>query len=375
MRCYAVGVGVPSSEDEKVEAGPGEEVLALQERLETLESRLIAQEHRPLAILNDLRKQPTRSDKWWSAFLALFVRLFLASPVVAAGAGTVAVAGVWFAYVSTEHFEVQNQLVRKQNEFFQRQIQQEAVQDFRARRAQLLRTIHDRRACRDGEEESDTWRIRRGRSGCPAASIEARAAAAVTLVQILRVVRESPGDWPGVFLGPGTELVNAPLAKANLEKADLREVNLNGANLHGANLNDAYLRQADLRQADLREALLWNVAAYEVNLGYANLSRAGLAEADLRQANLTSAIANEANLRGANLKGATLNRADLKGADLRDTNLHGTDLSGAALEGADLRGCTYCPNGTPRSTRWPGGQKPASLWCRPAPAKECGDGH
>jgi uncharacterized protein YjbI with pentapeptide repeats len=106
-----------------------------------------------------------------------------------------------------------------------------------------------------------------------------------------------PAHWladDGYLMGPGADLLGAPLG--NLDLA--------GADLAGAFLSDA------------------------------TLSRADLAGTDLNRATLTSAA----------MTGADLNSADLDGAGLRYANLAGATLTGATVAGATWLH-TVCPNG------------------------------
>lgn len=343
-------------------------IVALEDRLAAQNKRLIEQEHRPLALIRDIRDWKWGSDECWAAVGALFVRLFVASPAIAATAGSVAVAGVFLAYQANQKLEVQNELIGTQNEFFQAQIQQQALQEYHARRAQLLATLYDTRECWPGEEP------RKARTSCISSSIEARTAAALSLVQIESEVRAEPDRWPGVTVNLTTQLSGVNLRNGQLSyedlsmvsfgPADLRgatlvETNLSGAFLDGADLRDAWLagaslRGATLRRAELRDALLAGADFRDADLQSANLSGANIEDAyfsgaflpraDLRGANLS-----KADLSGANLSSADLNGANLSGANLTGANLRGADISGANLEEADLTdvalsGDLVCPS-------------------------------
>ena len=106
-------------------------------------------------------------------------------------------------------------------------------------------------------------------------------------------------------------LQGAPLAMANLQRANLDEANLQGASLSGARLQGAYLARANLQGAVL--------------LG-ANLQGASLS--------------------GARLQGAYLNWVNLQGAYLVEANLQGAFLLQANLQGAEFDEDTIVPDGT-----------------------------
>ena len=289
------------------------ELSEVVERLEQLERRLIGQEHRILPILADLRREPRMSDKWWQAIVALASRLFLASPVVTAGATTLAVAGLWLAYVANKKLDRQNRLIEKQNAFWQQQIKQEADRDDRARKAEYIKTIYDVGPCPPGQKPvgDDT--------GCAISSTRARVEAARALAEMDRSL---------------TDLSKANLATGVVGPVDWRGVSLRSARLRSVSLGAARLGRADLRESDL--------------------SGSSLAAADLSAARLV-----DADLSGASLQEASLCNADLTGAKLAGADLRGADLTGAKLERADLTGCEYCPSDTRHATTWPRAYKPA----------------
>lgn len=306
-------------------------IAELEQRLAAQNKRLIEQDHRPLALFRDIRNSKRGSDERWAAGVALFMRLFVATPAVAATAGVVAIAGVVLAHQANQKLEAQNELIKAQNEFFRTQIQQQAVQDYRARRAQLIATLYDTRECWPGEEPT------KGRTSCVASSIEARAAAAVGLAQIEAEVRAEPDRWPGIRISKQTPLVDVDLRGAQIQEGDLSESDLHGSDFRGA----------DLEFADLSNANLNNVDFHGTNLRNADLSGSAVIRTDMSQAVLFGTILTGAKLVGSTLKDANLKHAqliaakiegvDLRGADLRWAHVKGADLRGADLRGADLR--------------------------------------
>jgi uncharacterized protein YjbI with pentapeptide repeats len=147
----------------------------------------------------------------------------------------------------------------------------------------------------------------------------------------------------------GANLAHANLTNANLENANLAGVDLYGANLVSATLSgvssgritrgpyslssswtfrSGYLMGPG---ANLVEAPLTGADLRSVNLAGANLENAKLANADLGNANLSSA-----NLENVNLTGASLYHTSLQNA-----NLTGANLTGASRFGADFSGVTW----------------------------------
>ncbi len=266
----------------------GERLAAIEKLLAEQEIRLVAQEHRPLAILRDIRQSELRSEKWWSALTALFVRMFLSHPAVTAGAGLVAVLGVGVAALANHKLERQNQLIAAQNDFFRSQIRQQALLDFRSRRAQLIATLFDERPCWDGETPA------MGHKMCSASSIQARGAAAVTLARIeaaAQVDRETfpAGEVPVMTDLNKTDLRGAMLAGADFHHVSLSHADLTGATLLKANLEDSFLIGSNLSKVDLSNARLHDAKLFDVNLRDANLSGADLSCAVLVYADLTGA--------------------------------------------------------------------------------------
>ncbi|MEM7151341.1 MAG: pentapeptide repeat-containing protein [Myxococcota bacterium] len=310
---------------------------------------------------------------------------------------------------SNELLEAQNELVAKQNNYWQRQLRQEAAQDFRARRAKLIATIYDERACREGEEPA------RGHTACPIASTRARTAAAQSLVQIEADIRNSPEDWNPIAVKNATDLSRADLRRVDLEGvleitaslSDLSEAALSGADLSDADLslsvlNNAMLaaakfdrakmRQAELRgatifgasfqdacleRADLQGVLGMRIDFHGAVLRGANLQGATLQFSDLRDADLSESVSyvdqdwwridpkelpgsQRTQLQGADLVSANLSNANLYRADLREASLWHANLQGADLRAADLRGANLADTELggvicDEQTRWPEG--------------------
>lgn len=327
----------PTSTSEEADAtDSAEEMLAkLQERIDRLDAALIEQEHRIPRVFSNLVEHHGKSegDPRRKASRRALLWSWLA-PIVVVGAGTA--GGGFFAALTYMEFVEQNATLhkqqttlerqleeqikqngffQKQNGFFKQQLGQQAAEDFRNRRANLISTIYDRRRCLASEEPADSA------PDCPAANRRSRAVAAIALVEVENAVREdleAPEDerrYRGVSVGDET----------NLNGADLVGADLSGADLSDASLSDAKLGSADLSYA---------------KLGGADLSYANLVDADLSHANLF---------------GADLSHADLSGADLR-----GLDLSSTDMAGAETLATLWCSPDTRRPTTWPEGFKPGA---------------
>ena len=190
---------------------------------------------------------------------------------------------------------------------------------------------------------------------------------AVGLVSSLGTVWRS-GDWGGLLLNLGTEMLGAAATYVLLElfvggrerhearKADLiaqlgsrvQDVAIAAAEelaRHGW-LYDGSLRGANLRMANLSEAHLSQADLRGCSLDQANLRGAYLGQADLRGADLLYAKLQGAHLSEANLRGAYLGEADLRRAALDGANLQGAQMLNANLEGIFIRRGTILPDGT-----------------------------
>lgn len=143
-------------------------------------------------------------------------------------------------------------------------------------------------------------------------------------------------------------LTGADLSAANLQGAALSSANLQGAILSGANLQRAYLIKTNLQGTILYWTKLQKAALPGANLQGANLGWANLQGADLHEANLQGASLSYANLQGAILLGVKL-----QDADLMEANLQGVDLTKADLQGTYLGMAEFSKDTTlPDSTKW-----------------------
>ena|GEM_PF-2712050 len=325
--------------------GPDSGPAELLTRIEELEVQLRAQEHRTLPAwrnaleafaewrrvragkdADDEHKQSVRRASGW----AVLRRLVNPATVGGAAFSLAGLAGVGLAYQANEKLEAQNhkldaqnelveaqnELVEAQNDFFRTQIRQEARQDFRARRAELVGIIYDEVECPEHLEEDEL-------PVCFRASLRARTDAMVALVALERDVRDGdPDDWVGVSVDERTDLRGASVKEATLSSVDFHGVNLRRGDLRWVKFNGS-----DLGGADLSLAYLDN----------ANLGGANLRGADLRSASLRDASLRDADLRDADLRGANLRRADLRGADLTGTDLRRAELNRVKLPEARYR--------------------------------------
>jgi len=181
------------------------------------------------------------------------------------------------------------------------------------------------------------------------------------------------GDWEGLFLNLGTEMLGAVATYVLLElfiggrerreakKAALiaqmgssvKDVAVAAAEelarhgwLYDGSLQGANLMEANLQGASLNNAKLGGVRLTWANLRWANLGGANLQGAILTGANLQEADLFEANLQGVNLWVTNLQEANLDTADLQGASLQKANLQGANLEGASFDENTRLPDGT-----------------------------
>jgi len=183
------------------------------------------------------------------------------------------------------------------------------------------------------------------------------------------------GDWEGLFLNLGTEMLGAVATYVLLElfiggrerrearKAALiaqlgssvKDVAVAAAEelrRHGW-LWDGSLQGANLLEADLQGANLTGANLQGADLFSAKLQRATLLRANLQGANLFQANLQEARLIGVNLQGAFLDGTNLQGANLFQADLQGASLEFANLREANLQWANLNENTTlPDGTKW-----------------------
>ncbi len=150
------------------------------------------------------------------------------------------------------------------------------------------------------------------------------------------------GDWDGMLLNLGTELIGAFVTFILLDwllgSHEQREALARMIEQHkerlirqlGSSVNTEAKRAAEELRAQgwLEDGSLVRIA----------LIGADLEGVDLRRADLGGARFYRANLRGAKLTGANLENAILTGANLEEAWLVGANLQEAFLAGANLRG-------------------------------------
>jgi hypothetical protein len=176
------------------------------------------------------------------------------------------------------------------------------------------------------------------------------------------------GDWEGLFLNLGTEMLGAVATYVLLElfiggrerreakKAALiaqlgssvKDVAVAAAEelqRHGW-LYDGSLKWADLERANLQGAYLSDACLRRAWLPLANLQGADLSKANLKGADLSNADLQKAKLNKAGLVAANLFSANLQGATLKDAALQYARLEAANLQGATFSVYTTLPDGT-----------------------------
>jgi uncharacterized protein YjbI with pentapeptide repeats len=134
----------------------------------------------------------------------------------------------------------------------------------------------------------------------------------------------------------GAVLDSSYLQKANLVRSNLKGANLHHARLNHANLVGVKLNEANLKNADLSDAMLVGSNLAGANLSSARLERTNLLKARLTEADLTAASMKGANLSGASLEKVSFSRANLAGAFFTGAVLTDADFTGADLSGAQL---------------------------------------
>ncbi|MEM9554505.1 MAG: pentapeptide repeat-containing protein [Acidobacteriota bacterium] len=235
-------------------------------------------------------------------------------------AGTTGLLLGFSALVGSALLKQQNDLIAKQNEFFQQQIEQQQVQlDAQQRVAnQSVRSDAINRIY--GPTYRENPRV--------------KAEAVRSLVAVERVfVAEGQNSLPTTFIN----LHNANLERAWLDSADLERVSFRGASLSSANFNSANVSGAQFRFATLAFATFLNASASGAFFAFSIANDTEFADADLAGAQFANCILKGADLSGANLDGTIFIQTDLRGSDLDGVkNWRGiADISGANIHGVE----------------------------------------
>lgn len=246
------------------------------DRINDIETRLIAQEHRLFTVLQnffvDRPKWPAGDPRRDAATKALIWCLFF-SP------GTVAVAGSLIGLATLAILFWQNTLIVEQNAYFQRQIQQQQVQiqaqdrvSTQSERTNAIQAIY-------GPQFEKNPRIK------------AEAVRALVVIERNRIK-----DGENVFASDYVNLHDADLRDIHVENFDLKNVSFRNSDLERAILADIDLTGSAFRFSNLKKA-----SFYQSNLSGTFWDSANLQGADFSSTNLDGANMVRADLRGANL--------------------------------------------------------------------------
>lgn len=129
-------------------------------------------------------------------------------------------------------------------------------------------------------------------------------------------------------------------AMANFNYADLREANFTGAYLKGAKLANSFFYKANFNRANLEGADLNGSYLEEATFRSTSLNGVNLANANLRHSKME-----DISMVGGNLENADLRWIFLDG-DFRRTNLEGVKIQEATLTNVNLEGAYF------KSTAW-----------------------
>jgi len=206
-----------------------------------------------------------------------------------------------FFLVGSALLKQQNDLITKQNTFFQEQIEQQQRQlelqqavSNQTIRSEAIRRIY-------GSEFAENPRVK------------AEALRSLLTVERLRAATDENSLVTGYI-----NLHDADLSRAWLENADLAMVSWRGSTLDKTNFSLTKLNDAVFMFNRLRGAVLLKADLTDANFAFSDLSKAVMA--------------------GANLSGAMFNQSDLSGASLSGADVSGTLFYKANLSGADLQG-------------------------------------
>ncbi|HZF31819.1 MAG TPA: pentapeptide repeat-containing protein [Gammaproteobacteria bacterium] len=270
--------------------------MDVEARLVKLEARLIEQDHRFIpvvtAFLSSRRLLSAADPRREAAFRALLWSLFY-SPA------TVAIGGSMVALITLGVLIWQNLLVREQNDYLRRQIDQQQVQIEAQQRIdnQTVRNTAIEQIF--GPQFASNPRVR------------AEAVRSLITVERARISQGSntlPTEW--------VNLHEADLTDAWLESADLRKTSFRKSVLERSNLSAARLEEASIRHTNARKADFLGTDLQNANIAFSDLNGAQLTNAKLRGAAFLTCDLTNADLSKADLAGATLYRTQLMNADL-----------------------------------------------------------
>ncbi|WP_300019778.1 pentapeptide repeat-containing protein [uncultured Roseobacter sp.] len=195
----------------------------------------------------------------------------------------------------------QNDLITRQNSFFQEQI------------AQQQRQLELQQAISNQTIRSEAIRRIYGSEFAGNPRVKAEALRSLLTVERLRAATDENSLVTGYI-----NLHDADLSRAWLENADLEKVSWRGSTLDRTNFSLTRLSDAVFMFNRLRGAAFLSSDLTGANFAFSDLSKAVLA--------------------GANLSNAMFNQSDLTGADLSGVNLSETSFYRVNLSGADLQG-------------------------------------
>lgn len=246
------------------------------ERIDDIEVRLVAQEHRLFAVLQNFfieRPKWPKGDPRRDAAASAIIWCIFFSP------GTVAIAGGLIGMATLAVLVWQNALIKEQNAYFQEQNKQQQIQieaqdrvSTQSQRTRAIEVIY-------GTQFTGNPRI--------------KAEAIRTLVVIERS-RIAQGN--NVF----------PSAYVNLHDADLSRIHIDNFDL----------KMVSFRNSDLSNAILVGINLQGSAFRFANLKSANFHNSNLTETFWDSADLSFSDLSGADLKGANMVRADFRNADI-----------------------------------------------------------
>lgn len=306
------------------------------------------------------RMRPAAEEIAGLSFAAVF-RVMAMSTLFAVLGGAISFAVFLTSYMQVERMDAQNQLIARQLEQADRQMQLDDQQQ----KIAVALSIAERRQATAREilgvinsDRSPTQDGKRGLSPTTAnlitiaisqlgpykgvnvdfttneniLSAELRSPEQEQLVRYLAAMNV---DFSDIDLSPaylahvqisGADLSRIQLPRVRMPSATMYDARLSGANLVGTDLSLSLLARSDFTAANMASAVL-----HRANLTDAVLAEANLTNADLSGAVLKKAVFKQTQLAGALLHGANLAQADLSGADISEADLALADLESATL--------------------------------------------
>lgn len=333
----------------------------LKDAIIQLEAKLVEQEHRLIPTWYNFF---SKRAKWKSsdpndprikaAWIAALFRLFPSSTVLAIGAGVIGglftfAVLVWQGYLVMQ----QNQIMRKQNNYFQTQIYQDREKSWRERRTELISKLYS--ATTASKEAIESWNgVGIKPLLIPSESARERSEAVKELLSLYKsppsppVLISSKMDC-NIFTRTISYLLpldcedNQTLAdtltknRLNFNKSTIPKLNLSKSLLQGTDLSNlTFDGRIDLRGANMSRANLDGIQFKDIDLSKANFSWSSLKKSSLEKVTLSNSNLAHANMSFSTIKDSKFLDSTFTLASLYGTKVDNTIFSDLKMLGVDF---------------------------------------